>query len=605
MTTKNALELEDLFFRYSEKVLAILDADGRIEDANDAWLNRLEYPPQEVMGQRLLDFAHPEDHDNLTAAIKEARDNPDVQSVVRVRMLSKDVPQNTVLIEWRFLMRKNHLLAFGLPLAIPLEDKGDRDLLFELSNDLMSIVGVDGYFYDLNPAWSHTLGWSLDELKSRPLIEFVHPDDRERTTKEIERLGRGNTVHRFENRYRTKGGRYRWLVWTATGDVQRARIFSVARDITYQKNAEEALRASEDRFRSLAESAANAIISSDTTSRITFFNRSAERLFGHRAEDVVGENLTTLMPPEYREAHLKGMARFAKTGQTRIIGRTIELVGLRKDGTTFPLELNIAHWRSQGDDQFTAIVHDITARKEAAEKVRQYAERMRRSNEELEQFASVASHDLQEPLGVVRSYVQLLERRLQGFDDERAKKYMHFISDGTTRMQRLIEDLLSYSRVGSRGQELVPVDTEAAVRKALDQLSLRIDESKAEVTVEPLPRVLADEGQLERLFQNLVSNAVKYRRPEVDPRITIRVGGEEKGLYRFEVVDNGIGIAPEHHDRVFQIFQRLHGRGEYEGTGIGLAICKKIVERHGGNIWVESEPGEGTTIKFTLPGVFE
>ncbi|MBW3584180.1 MAG: PAS domain S-box protein [Euryarchaeota archaeon] len=605
MTMKDVFELEDLFFRYSEKVLAIVDQDGLVVDANRTWKNRLEYDPQEVIGSPLWDYAHNEDRDPLVKTIRDAAGDGTGPNTVRVRMLSKEAPHNMVLVEWRFVPRDGYLLAFGLPLPIPMADLSDRDLLFELSNDLMCIAGTDGYFYDLNPAWSHTLGWSLDELKSRPFLDFVHPDDKERTMKEAERLSRGNTVHRFENRYRTKGGRYRWLVWTATGDVERGRIFAVTRDITHQKNAEEALRASEDRFRSLAESAANAIISSDTTSRITFFNRSAERLFRHRAEDVVGESLTVLMPPEYREAHLDGMARFAKTGQTRIIGRTIELVGQRSDGTTFPLELNIAHWRSQGEDQFTAIIHDITARKEAAERVRQYAERMRRSNEELEQFASVASHDLQEPLGVVRSYVQLLERRLEGFDDERAKKYMHFIADGTARMQSLIEDLLSYSRVGSRGRDLVPVDTEASVRRALDQLSLRIEESAAEVTVEPLPRVMADEGQLERLFQNVISNAVKYRRPEVEPRIKIRVGGGEHGMYRFEVADNGIGIAPEHHDRVFQIFQRLHGRGEYEGTGIGLAICKKIVERHGGRIWLESEPGEGTTVKFTLPGVAE
>jgi light-regulated signal transduction histidine kinase (bacteriophytochrome) len=220
------------------------------------------------------------------------------------------------------------------------------------------------------------------------------------------------------------------------------------------------------------------------------------------------------------------------------------------------------------------------------------------SNQELEQFAYVASHDLQEPLRAVNSYAQLLARKYQGNLDAKADKYLGYIMEGATRMQQLINDLLEFSRVGTRGKELKLNDGEAVISQVLDNLKFAIAQSQAVVTYDSLPTVMADETQLIQLFQNLISNAIKFRREE-PPHIHISaVQGETEWV--FSVCDNGIGMEPEYFDRIFVIFQRLHSRAEYPGTGIGLAVCKKIVERHGGRIWVESTLGVGTTFHFTL-----
>ena len=245
-----------------------------------------------------------------------------------------------------------------------------------------------------------------------------------------------------------------------------------------------------------------------------------------------------------------------------------------------------------------ATFSDITGRKRAeAERERLLAE-LGRSNRELEQFAYVASHDLQEPLRMVASYVQLLARRYQGRLGAEADEFIAFAVDGATRMQTLINDLLAYSRVGTRGKPPAHADAEAALSHALVHLKVAVEESGAAVTHAGLPEVLADDTQLIQLFQNLVGNAIKFRGPET-PRVHVSAERQD-GVWRFAVRDNGIGIDPQYFERIFAIFQRLHTRAEYPGTGICLAVCKKIVERHGGRIWVESRSGQGATFYLTL-----
>jgi len=222
-----------------------------------------------------------------------------------------------------------------------------------------------------------------------------------------------------------------------------------------------------------------------------------------------------------------------------------------------------------------------------------------RSNTELEQFAYVASHDLQEPLRMISSYVQLLSRRYKGRLDTDADEFIAFAVDGTLRMQQLINDLLAYSRVGTRGKPLAPTDFEDVLSKAMTNLKVAIEESGAVVSHDQLPMALADETQMVQLFQNLLGNAIKFRAEEV-PRIHVSARAEREE-WVFAVRDNGIGIDPQFHERIFVLFQRLHGRDEYPGTGIGLTISKKIVERHGGRIWLESSAGAGTTFYFSVP----
>ena len=224
---------------------------------------------------------------------------------------------------------------------------------------------------------------------------------------------------------------------------------------------------------------------------------------------------------------------------------------------------------------------------------------LKRSNEDLEQFAYVASHDLQEPLRMVTNYLQLLQERYQGKLDSNADEFVDFAREGAQRMQVLITDLLQYSRVGTKPKEFRPVETQKVLKDSLANLTVAIEESQAKVTYDSLPTVQGDPVQLTQLFQNLIGNAIKFRG---DLPLRVHVGvAKDNGAWQFSVSDNGIGIAPKDFERIFVIFQRLHARKKYPGTGIGLAVCKKIVERHGGRIWVESELGKGTTFYFTVP----
>lgn len=280
----------------------------------------------------------------------------------------------------------------------------------------------------------------------------------------------------------------------------------------------------------------------------------------------------------------------------RTIQRAAETLRQARDD----LEIQVRQRTAELRDANANLSVELDERRRAEQLLARHAEELARSNTELEQFAYVASHDLQEPLRMVSSFTQLLGKRYRGKLDQDADEFIGYAVDGATRMQRLINDLLAYSRVGTRGKPFKPVDCNVIFREARDNLMKAIEESGAVITQDPLPMVLGDQGQLIQLFQNLVANAIKFRSQE-SPQI--QISAERRGPeWVFAIKDNGIGIASDHHERVFSIFQRLHHRSEYPGTGIGLAISKKIVERHGGRIWIESRPGEGSTFYFSIPG---
>jgi PAS domain S-box-containing protein len=390
-------------------------------------------------------------------------------------------------------------------------------------------------------------------------------------------------------------GYYSWQFGLAVYTAANVMIFCVLvwRSANSVRQANSA-RLQAERFRwemaALVESADDAILSKNLDGIVRSWNSAAERLLGYRADEIIGQPVTRFIPDD-RQDEESEIIRQIKLG---ISVDHFETVRRRKDGSLVEVSLTISPIRNHDGVVVGAskIMRDITEQK-------RFENELRRSNAELEYFAYVASHDLQEPLRMVAAYTELLAQRYRGRLDERADKYIDYAVDGAKRMQHLVADLLAFSRVGSQGKPLVPVAADSVLKSVIHLLREPIRKSGAAVEVGTLPVVLADEGQLCQLFQNLIGNAIKFR-GDSPPRIVINAERQNQH-WLLSVNDNGIGIDMQYAERIFQMFQRLHERGEYEGSGIGLAIAKKIIERHGGRIWLESQLGHGTTFFFTLP----
>jgi len=361
------------------------------------------------------------------------------------------------------------------------------------------------------------------------------------------------------------------------------------------EKSNKALRESEEHYSALVGSLTDAVFKIKGRA-IDWCNDRAEGIYGYRKDELVGRNPNILFPvdvnpPEFIgevSAAIKERGYFHGTAKVK-----------RKDGDIIYIEYSISKIPGREPMELVSVARDVTERKESEAKLNKTMAELARSNAELEQFAYVASHDLQEPLRMVASYTQLLARRYKDKLDADADEFIGYAVDGATRMQQLINDLLAYSRVGTRGKPFEPTDCEEVLNKALVNLQVAIAENSAVVTHDQMPTVKADATQMIQLFQNLIGNAVKFHG---DNKPEVHVGAKRNcSDWIFSVKDNGIGIDPKYHERIFLIFQRLNGRKEYPGTGIGLTICRKIVDRHKGRIWVESQPGQGSTFYFTIP----
>jgi PAS domain S-box-containing protein len=611
--------------------------------------------------------------------------------------------------------------------------------LVENANSIIFRMDTEGRVTFLNEFAQRFFGYTEDEILGQPAVGTVVPEKgrhgEDLATMIQDLLHHPDRYPTNENENVRSDGTRVWVAWTnkAIRDAEGrlTGVLCVGNDITARKHIEAALRESERKFRAISNSAQDAILMMDDAGRITFWNDAAERIFGYTRREAMGQVLHELLaPPHYHTAYHEGLTRYRDSGQGCVLGRTLEMTALRKNGEEFPIELSISAIALQGTWHAVGIVRDITRRMQVEDEMRKlsraveqspstvvitdpegnieyvnpkftqltgyapeevigenprllksgdhlpefyevfwatltsggewrgefhnqrkngelYWERaaissirgpdgeiqyyvkvgedmterkqmeaeLKRSNAELQQFAYVISHDLQEPLRMVNGFLTLLAKRYEGQLDDKAQQYIAFAVDGAERMQKMIKALLEYARVNTRGQALVPVDVEDVLARVLHNMRFRIDESQAEITYDALPAVMADSVQLEQVFQNLVGNALKFH-DDAPPRIHIAAecGVDAEGrevtvapepevtmMCRFSVRDEGIGIAPEHTEEIFRVFRRLHTRDEYEGTGIGLAICKRIVERHGGRIWVVSELGEGSTFFFTLP----
>lgn len=447
----------------------------------------------------------------------------------------------------------------------------------------------------VNAAFTRMTGYTQDEVSGKnPRFLQGARSSRAQRSRIREALVAHETVSAEIINYTKQGEEY-WVELTIVPIFdsfgQLTHFLSVQRDITSRKQAEQALQESETRFRSVVEGLGEGLMITDFQGRVLYVNQRMTELSHYTTEEILEHTAYTLFLSPDDWSDLARPRALVRQGESVRLERMFR----RKGGSAFWAEVNLTPFRAPGRKIIGILyaITDITERKEAREA-------LERSHAELQQFANIASHDLKEPLRMVAGYTQLLARRYQGKLDQDADDFIAYAVDGAKRMQELINGLLAYSRVESQKRPVEPVASEEALRWAIENLKTVIAETGARVTFRAiLPVVMADPTQLGQLFQNLIANALRFH-GESPPEIEISAE-LQASMWRFAVRDNGVGIAPQHHERIFLIFQRVPQNSPTQGTGVGLTICKRIVERHGGRIWVESEEGKGATFYFTLP----
>ncbi|MFB3889526.1 MAG: PAS domain S-box protein [Candidatus Bathyarchaeia archaeon] len=581
--------------------LVTISADGKITDVNKSTEEVTGYSREQLIGSDFSDyFTEPEEaRKGYRKVFMEGfvRDYP-----LAIRHKSGKV----IYVLYNATLYKNDAGeiqgVFAAARDVTERRKNEETLrkqaaLLDLSPDGIIVKKLDDTITFWSKGAEKLYGWTKEEAigkKTRRLLRGVSGRRANAIFEEVKRTGKwsGELFHHKKN----GGTLLVQTFWLATfdqrGDV--AEILESNVDITERKRAEERLRAASLYARSLIEASLDPLVTVSVDGKITDVNKATEDVTGCNREELIGSDFS-----DYFTEPEKARAGYTQVFTEGFV-RDYPLEIRHKSGKITDVLYNASTYRNdRGEVQGAfAAARDITERKAMENEIRQTLEKLKQSNAELEQFAYVASHDLQEPLRMVSSYVQLLERRYKAKLDADADDFIAYAVDGASRMRGLIDDLLTYSRVTRLGRPFESTDLESVLDVVLKNLQASITESGAIVTHDHLPALQGDELQLVQLLQNLIGNAIKFRGKE-PPRVHVSAQEQETECL-FSVRDNGIGIDPQYFDRLFKIFQRLHTREEYPGSGIGLAICKKIVERHGGRIWIESQPGKGSTMYFTL-----
>ncbi len=466
--------------------------------------------------------------------------------------------------------------------------------LIENSDDVILLTGVDNKITYQSPATGRITGWSEPERLGRETMELVHPDDAEQL---------GECWH-FALENPLLPVHYIWMQGVMTNLLNDKNVKGIVwnlKDISVRKKSEEDLqkmiREISDYKFALDESSIVAI--TDQKGIIKHANDNFCKISKYTREELIGADHRIINSGYHSPEFIRELWTTIAKGKIW----SGDIRNKAKDGSTYWVETTIVPFLDEHGKpyQYVAIRADITQRKKTEEELSNNVYELQRSNDELEQFAYIASHDLQEPLRMVGNYMQLLQRRYKGRLDKDADEFIHFAVDGAMRMKQLIADLLNYSRMNKEGV-VGPLATNDIMTLVMRNISASLKEKKGVVHFGDLPQIEADRTQMIQLFQNLLSNAIKFSREGVPPVVEVSAKKQDKH-WLFSVSDNGIGIDKQYHENVFVIFKQLNNKVKYSGTGIGLAIAKKIVERHRGKIWFESEPGIGTTFFFTLNSI--
>jgi PAS domain S-box-containing protein len=463
--------------------------------------------------------------------------------------------------------------------------------IVDCSDDAIISKDLDGVVTSWNRAAERIYGYPADEIIGTSFSVLIQRDHPEEMATILERIRAGDRIEHYETIRVRKDGSLISVSLTESPirdtDGTIIGISSIARDITEHRRVEEQLESS----------IKYSVYGKDIDHRIVIWNEAAHRNFGYNAQEILGRKSEVLHAAE--DIASGAVDKLLDDVQRKGLAES-ELILVRKDGSHFPAVVVITRRNDASGSPigFLVMSRDISEKRRAEEALTKAVADLERSNKELEQFAYVASHDLQEPLRMVSSYTQLLGQKYAGQLDDKAKMYIDYAVDGARRMQQLITDLLTFSRVSTRGKPPEATDSNLVLDEVRRNLEPMVEEKHAVVTNDALPTVRTDRSQFAQVLQNLIANGIKFNRSEA-PRVHVSAH-EESGDWLFAVKDNGIGIDPAFANKLFVIFQRLHTRQEYPGSGIGLAVCKRIVERQGGRIWFESEPGKGSTFFFTV-----
>jgi PAS domain S-box-containing protein len=597
-----------------------ITSGGNLIHANTRFLELFGYATlEEAKGMGIYTWIHPDHRSEIHALEKQSKSDRRSTTIRSIHGIKHDgtiirieIGLSTSFLNWNEcnvinIREASPRMDIENELRASLEEKEQRLFaLIEASPVAILWADVDGNVLHINQEFKNLFGRSIEEF---PHIadwrRLAYPDEKYRESISPPDIAIADQLNLPRESWITcKDGSMRYVSRGRTISANRIMITYV--DLTEWEEMKSELIASQTQLTEAMHLAKAAHWSFDIPTLIYTFNDAFYALYGTTVEEQGGYEISVeefplrFVHPDARDAFYKNSNQ---NQNSEVIIDTFQLEdhALRPDGKDMYVLCRMRVYRDKHGRTFKllGVTQDITAQKQSEKDFSLKAQELARSNSELEQFAYVASHDLQEPLRMVASYTELLSRRYKGRLDADADEFIGFAVDGASRMKRLIDDLLTYSRVNTKGKQPQPTNSESALQQALSNLSVAIEENQAVVTWDDLPLVMADEVQLIQLFQNLISNAVKFKTSDT-PKV--HISAELKNSeWLFSVKDNGIGISPEYFNRIFLIFQRLHKKSKYPGTGIGLAVCKRIVERHGGHIWVESELGKGTTFYFTHP----